>query len=205
MTEQEWLTTWDYRDLLGFIEAHHIANSKCCARSKFLLVAILARVCPDLFFVEGWTSRALDAETVEREEARRAFEAIGLCEYLADLPLTKRATNHELFDVIGLMDYAENYEEVRRITPLFRDIFGNPFRPVTFNAAWRTSTVTNLAAAIYEDRHLPSGLFDNQRMAVLADALEDAGCDSTDILGHLRGGGEHVRGCHVIDLVLGKE
>ena len=88
---------------------------------------------------------------------------------------------------------------------VLRDIFGNPFRPVTFNAAWRTSTVTNLAQAIYDDRLLPSGLFDNQRLGVLADALEEAGCDNADILGHLRGGGEHVRGCHVIDLILGKE
>jgi hypothetical protein len=88
---------------------------------------------------------------------------------------------------------------------LLRDIFGNPCQPVAFNPAWRTSTVAKLAAAIYEDCQLPSGLFDTQRLGVLADALEDAGCDSADILGHLRGSGEHVRGCWAIDLVVGKE
>ena len=42
-------------------------------------------------------------------------------------------------------------------------------------------------------------------MPILADALEDAGCTNQDILNHCRGGGEHVRGCWVVDLLLGKE
>ena len=81
---------------------------------------------------------------------------------------------------------------------LLRDIFGNPFRPVTLNPAWRTGNVTALAQSIYDDR-----AFD--RMPILADALEDAGCDNADILNHCRQPGEHVRGCWVVDLVLGKE
>jgi hypothetical protein len=81
---------------------------------------------------------------------------------------------------------------------LIRDIFGNPFRPVTFGPAWRTATVASLAQASYDER-----AFD--RLPILADALEDAGCTNADILGHCRGGGEHVRGCWVVDLVLGKE
>src|SRR5262249_39695788 len=74
---------------------------------------------------------------------------------------------------------------------MLRDIFGNPFRPVTFNPAWRTTTVTSLAQAIYDER-----AFD--RLPILADALEDAGCISGDTLGHCRSGGEHVRGCWVV-------
>jgi hypothetical protein len=81
----------------------------------------------------------------------------------------------------------------------------NPFRPVTLDRTWLTPTVTSLAASVYEERQLPSGLFVNQRLAILADALEDAGCANADILDHLRGGGEHVRGCWPVDLVLGKE
>jgi hypothetical protein len=79
-----------------------------------------------------------------------------------------------------------------------RDIFGNPFRPVTLNPAWRTSNVSALAQSIYDDR-----AFD--RLPILADALEDAGCDNADILNHCRQPGEHVRGCWVVDLVLEKE
>jgi hypothetical protein len=88
---------------------------------------------------------------------------------------------------------------------LLRDVFGNPFRPVALNPAWRTPTVTALATAAYEERHLPAGTLDSDRLAILADALEDAGCENADILTHLRGPGPHVRGCWVIDLLLGKE
>jgi hypothetical protein len=79
-----------------------------------------------------------------------------------------------------------------------RDIFGNPFRPVTLDPAWATTTVKHLAQAIYTD---PA--FD--RLPILADALEEAGCTDADILNHCRGPGPHVRGCWVVDLLLGKE
>jgi hypothetical protein len=68
-----------------------------------------------------------------------------------------------------------------------------------------TPAVLKLAQAAYDDRLLPSGLLDNTRLAVLADALEEAGCGDAEILAHCRGGGEHVRGCWPVDLVLGKE
>lgn len=80
---------------------------------------------------------------------------------------------------------------------LVRDIVGNPFRPVTLNPAWLTPNVIELAQAIYDDR-----AFD--QMGELADALHDAGCDNNEILSHCRGPGPNVRGCWVIDLVLGQ-
>jgi hypothetical protein len=82
-----------------------------------------------------------------------------------------------------------------------RDIFGNPFRPVSINPAWLTwnnAAVPKLAQSIYDDR-----AFD--RLPLLADALVAAGCTNEDILAHCRSGGEHVRGCWVVDLVLWKE
>ncbi|MBP3956357.1 hypothetical protein J8F10_13815 [Gemmata sp. G18] len=79
-----------------------------------------------------------------------------------------------------------------------RDVFGNPFRSVTFSPSWRISTAVALAAQMYESR-------DFSAMPILADALQDAGCDSADVLDHCRNDGPHVRGCWVIDLVLGKE
>ena len=82
---------------------------------------------------------------------------------------------------------------------LLRDIFGNPFRPVAFEAAWRTSDVMLLAQGIYDAK-----AFD--RMPILADALQDAGCNNTDVLDHCRNSdAPHVRGCWAVDLVLGKE
>ncbi len=92
---------------------------------------------------------------------------------------------------------------------LLRDIFGNPFRPVPFVApawlAWNDGTLPQLARAAYEERQLPKGTLDHARLAVLADALEEAGCADADLIGHLRGPGPHVRGCWALDLVLGKE
>jgi hypothetical protein len=86
-------------------------------------------------------------------------------------------------------------EPVRRQTfclqaDLLREIFGNPFHPVAVDAAWRgwnNGTIVRLAQAAYEERQLPCGLLDNARLAVLADALEEAGCASARILEHLRG------------------
>lgn len=84
-------------------------------------------------------------------------------------------------------------------TRLVRDIFGPlPFRPVTISPAWQTANLVSLAEAICADR-----AFD--RMPILADALEDAGCTNAEILVHCRGPGPHVRGCWVVDLLLGKE
>jgi hypothetical protein len=82
---------------------------------------------------------------------------------------------------------------------LLREIFGNPFRPVAFDPVWRTSDVMALAKGIYDEL-----AFD--RMPILADALQDAGCDSDDLLEHCRdANATHVRGCWALDLVLGKE
>jgi hypothetical protein len=92
----------------------------------------------------------------------------------------------------------------RRQSDLLRDLFGNPFRPVTFRPSWGTADVVSLARAAYDEPVLPAGALDPARLAVLADALEDAGCTSVDLLGHLRGPGPHVRGCWAVDLLLGK-
>ena len=81
---------------------------------------------------------------------------------------------------------------------IIRDVFGNPFRQVAFDPAWSSSTVVDLAQAMYESR-------DFAAMPVLADAIEEAGCDHPDVLAHCRNPEQvHVRGCWVVDLVLGK-
>ena len=85
---------------------------------------------------------------------------------------------------------------------LLRDIFGPlPFRPVVIPPSvlgWGNGTVRKLAVAIYDERS-----FD--RLPNLADALEEAGCQDEDILGHCRRPGPHVRGCWVVDSILGKQ
>ena len=100
----------------------------------------------------------------------------------------------------GAATTAETSEKVVQCR-LLHCLLGNPFRPLLLApswVAWNDGTVAKLAKGIYDDR-----AFD--RLPVLADALEDAGCDNADILSHLRGPGPHVRGCWVVDLLLGKE
>jgi hypothetical protein len=92
---------------------------------------------------------------------------------------------------------------------LLRELFGSlPLRDIRFDPTWFTwngSTVRRLAEAAYNERQLPAGTLDVARLAVLADALEEAGCHDAGLLGHLRSAGPHVRGCHVLDLLLGRQ
>jgi hypothetical protein len=92
----------------------------------------------------------------------------------------------------------EYVDELGAQADLCRDIFGNPFREVGFDPAWLTSDVLALAKGMYESR-------DFGAMPILADALQDAGCEDEEILAHCREPREHVRGCWVIDLLLGKQ
>ncbi len=100
----------------------------------------------------------------------------------------------------------------RRQADLFREILGNPFLERTVVPAWMTTggiaifgplmlrvseTAKGLADGIQADQAF-------ERLPILADALEDAGCGDADLLAHLREPGRHVRGCWALDLVLGK-
>jgi hypothetical protein len=86
---------------------------------------------------------------------------------------------------------------------LARCVFGNPFRPVSFDPAWRTADVTALVASAYEERLMPSGELDPHRLSILADALEEVGA-SEEVVAHLRSPEVHVRGCWAVDLCLGR-
>jgi hypothetical protein len=88
--------------------------------------------------------------------------------------------------------------ESRVQASLLRDVFGNPFRPATIVPVWLTPSVLAVAHSTYETRSF-------EELPILADALEETGCTDADLLSHLRGPGPHVRGCWVVDLVLGKK
>ncbi len=99
----------------------------------------------------------------------------------------------------GVHDFEEAFHgpTFEVMADLVRDVAGNPYRPVTFAPEWRTSTTVGVADAIYAGRAFCD-------LPILADALQDAGCDSADVLDHLRGPGPHARGCWALDLVLGR-
>jgi hypothetical protein len=106
--------------------------------------------------------------------------------------------------VVGCGLATRREAERAALAELCRDLF-RPFRPVMIDPAWlmwESGLVGRLARAAYEERCLPEGALERERLAVLADALEDAGCTSGDLLEHLRGPGVHVRGCWAVDLLM---
>jgi hypothetical protein len=97
-------------------------------------------------------------------------------------------------------DYPNSPERPKQCD-ILRDIVGSPFYQVSLPQAileWSDRTILRMAQTIYDDRQF-------EILSILADALEEAGCHDTVIMGHCRQGGEHVRGCWLIDLLLNKE
>jgi hypothetical protein len=216
MTEAEWFNdvSADLHQMWLWLEDHRRAVSigkrrrkarlfacACCRRIwKWLSyqdrTAIeLVERCADGFANQaqlnavGLRSRPVDAAiTIQPEMA--AIHACGLV-------FVQHAKQS---DVNQLSRTAVSLERKQQVK-LLREIFGNPFRPAAVDASWLSwngRTVPMIAQAIYDERAF-------ERLPILADALEDAGCGDTDILRHCREPGEHVRGCWVIDLLLGKE
>ena len=206
MTEAEWLMSTDPSEMLWSLRSGSSERKQrlfavaCCHRVWDSLVEDLCRNAVEVAerladgnaTLEEWHDVMLPAaKTGWDEEGNNilAAPAAAACRsglgYDADIPAAIITTFSPHRDEAGLQ------------AALVRCIFGNPFRPVAFNPAWRTSDVVALARGIYDDR-----AFD--RMPILADALQDAGCDNDDILNHCRAGTPHARGCWVVDLVLGK-
>ncbi len=134
-------------------------------------------------------------QAVARAAWRLAYAA-----HLACAPSGMGEASAEIIKWASHVSPARRTEEKQAHCDLIRDIFGNPFRrrPAVAPAwlAWEGGTVPRLARAAYEER-----AFD--RLPVLADALEEAGCTNEDVLGHLRARRPHARGWWALDLRLG--
>ncbi len=100
-------------------------------------------------------------------------------------------------DPYGVIQDMPKGSELKQRT-LIRCVFGNQFGAVVVQPNWISDTVQSVGRVIYQERKF-------QELSILADALEDAGCNETSILEHLRSPGPHVRGCWALDLVLGKQ
>jgi hypothetical protein len=227
MTEQEWLTCTDPTPMLRYVQG--TASDRklrqfavaCCRLFWDELRVDATRTAietneryADLWATESELSRARSAAHSAAWHARfeMKIDPPGP-KYLSELVVERPGVSEDYLKRMYFVAFMANTPSrlradempmlrsdplMARASPfLLRDIFGNPFRPVTADPAWLTSTVVSLAAGIYQDR-----AFD--RSPILADALEDAGCDNADILTHLRSDGPHVRGCWALDLVLGK-
>jgi hypothetical protein len=139
----------------------------------------------------GAAAGASGAPELLKETARTAV----LAAVHAASPIHFEETTEPDMEVRGRAEH--EHEAIQ--ADLIRDVFGYPTRkPVPFDSAWRTDTAVALAKGIYEQQ-----AFD--RMPILADALQDAGCEDDSVLAHCRAAERHVRGCWVLDLVLGYE
>jgi hypothetical protein len=152
-----------------------------------------------------WTYRNLGHPQLERVQ-RVASALVGAANACSAIWATNAGPN--IAWALGYEGSQPVLHEQGGQAAMIRCILGSPFRPISLSPswlAWNDGTVRRLAEGIYNERSLPDGHLDLTRLAVLADALEDAGCADPELLGHLRGQGPHVRGCWAIDLLMGKE
>jgi hypothetical protein len=217
ISEPEWLASENPYEMLRFsrmIICRHPRKARlfavaCCRRISHLLADTRSRAAVDIAeqYADGTVSEATLRAAAQAAEAAHdaAFHAKGklgasgewaaeFAAYLNPFFAASRASN---FAYVAAGDGLQPGPEHAAQANLLRCILGNPFRPAQLDRCWLTSNVASLAESIYADQ-----AFD--RLPILADALEDAGCDNADILNHCRQPGEHVRGCWVVDLVLGK-
>lgn len=222
MTEGEWLGCTEPKNMLAFLRDNaderqlRLFAVSCCRRVWPLIADERARRAVEV--AEQYADGLATDEG--REEALRAAASVrqlgGIAAKWAAVTIARTGAVM-VVDAAGQMAAClpgQDYDPVcwqiesQEQCKLLRDIFRNPFRPATIDPAvlaWNGGLVVRLAQTTYDERHLPAGTLDHGRLAILADALEEAGCTDADILGHLRGPGPHVRGCWVVDLILGKE
>lgn len=221
MTEAEWLQESDPEFLLDHLEGHASARKlrllalACCQRVEHLLTDERSRasIATVEVFVNGQASPA------EREAAFARAQAVIEDQFdpttaepdatwvacvvaqPSALQAARDCTTNVPY-ILSADDETITDSEFRQVVSLVRDIFGNPFRPISLLdpawLKWDDATVTRLTHRIYDERRF-------EDMPILADALEEAGCTRVDILEHCRGPGPHVRGCWVVDRILGKE
>jgi hypothetical protein len=223
MTEAEWLACTDPRPMLEFLRREGAAGERkwrlfgvaCCrlwwhrlANYEWPWVEAAER------YADGLGDRdALSRAEVEVSDSALQFVDISGQHYWTPLELVIAVTSPDAraaaAAVAGLVgwdgyDPAVLAEVVGAAPAVLRDLFGNPFRPVHLAPACLTPTVLSLAQAAYDERIMPEGTLERARLAVLADALEEAGWTDAELLAHLRSPGPHVRGCFALDAVLGK-
>jgi hypothetical protein len=225
MTEQEWLARTKPTSMLRFLRGKasdrklRLFAVACCGRSCDCLPKKWRGKTVGVAEREADGVASQDALVLAEREARAAMpsfdrpvEQVALAGAIGVVMAKATDAARVACDWAGKLRLVLAYEQqpptVRKrkvlagwdaeAVVLLRCLFGNPFRPVAFDPAWRTPDVLRLAESIYAQR-----AFD--RLPVLADLLEEAGATDAQLLAHLRGAGPHYRGCFALDAVLGKE
>ena len=223
MDEQGWLTSTDPQATLAFLRADGKLSDRkarlfavaCCRRVWHLLTDERSREAVEVAERHADRSAGEGERASAEAEARKAARAAsgGPLWYPARAARMAVAALVPIPEVVRytLVDFPRRLDEIRAgergQAEILRDLCGNPFRPASpidpAWLAWEGGVVRRLAEAAYEERVMPGGTLDRERLAVLADALEEAGADA-GLIEHLRGPWPHVRGCFVIDSLTGR-
>lgn len=235
MDEQQWLESTGPRPMLQLLWGSKISERKkrlfaiaCCRSIWHLLADERSRQAIEV------AERYADNQATVKELERAAESACSACraeggeewweELHLDSPYRASLAAYNIALPMGwwggvpafvapnniVLEIAANERAAGEAqSALLRDIFGNPFRPLpTLTSALLTANdglVVLLARAAYDERILPEGHLDNARLAVLTDALEEAGFEDEEMLSHLRKkDAVHVRGCAAVDWILGR-
>ena len=203
MTEQEWLNCADPRPMLRFLNGK-VSNRKlrlfavaCCWSIWHLLTDARSQRAVETAerYADG---KATEAELNSAWNAMR--EAVAASAMAAARDAVTASATAAAWCVNTAVSWAAWHADETINQAIFvRDIF-NPWLTPMIPLAWLTwhdGLPVSMAWRMYDTR-------DFADMPVLADGLEEAGCQDQDILGHCRSGGEHVRGCWLLDLLMGK-
>jgi hypothetical protein len=221
MTDEEWLSCCIPEQMVELLNPQQsdrklrLFAAACCRRIWHLLTDIRGRRIVEIseLYADQRASYELLVETVDQAKsssratwATKCAAAVRCASYAASrdryvrasLEAAEASAASEPEPSNAIAYNALRFPEYQAQARFLRDIFGNPLRLVQFDPQWRTANVVDLARTIYEERAF-------ERLPILADALMDAGCADEQVLQHCRSEGPHVRGCWVVDLVLGKE
>lgn len=211
MTESEYRDCQEPIYLLEFLRSRYAypneeaSNRKlrlfacaCCRRIWHLLPNVRSRRAVELRerFADGLVTQE------EMEAVRKALvfnDSSARRRSIRSAVAGAAAGSFNSYEIIRGLAPSAQADEARAHCDLLRDIYGNPFHPAMLNESWLTwrgGIVVQLARDVYEDQ-----AFD--RLPIVADALEEAGCMDQHIFEHCRTPGVHVKGCWVVDLLLG--
>jgi hypothetical protein len=227
MTEQEWLTCQDYRSMLPAVREACFAGRAGHRKQALFALACCQRACDAPKGNEA--AEVLEQFLAGEDSAPNWDHAWSQALNLLRRPMIRLHSTipeelyspPELFmgEAIRKAWWRENRAkgsvaanevcdlEAAHLRELLRDVFANLFCSVRVEPSWLTwnaGTISRLAQSAYDDLRLPEGTLASDGLVILADALEEAGCPDAAILAHCRSAGPHVRGCWVLDLLLGR-
>ncbi len=220
--EKQWVSTTSYRRLLNHMRVKHDIGQTKLGRRKLRLFACGAcrlmlwdDPVPERFkkmvdAAEAFADDRISKHALARRGSEKGEWPKPMYGHLWLAATAMRATteissvkaaNRTAYDLLQSLEKPRGRGGKGRLCRVVREVFGNPFHVTVIEdslLSWRDATIPQIAAKIYEERRFGD-------LPILADALEEAGCADAEILSHCREPGEHVLGCWVVDLLLGKD